>query len=449
MTAFSFYPPVQTPPWQERVGVFAVYVFALFAYLGNAGANFGLGLLVIATVADWRRFWEVMQRDLLTRILLWAALAVLISLGLALLNRPLERATQLEAVLDFFWLWLFLCVAWWLRGRQDRVLILLTLALVGFVLGCARAVDESQFAAVLNHERISFKWSATAFGQYSAAALLGLLLMIPRLYHFFQGKRWCWLGIFGMTVLAVLLAQGLIFSQTRTAWLALLIIGVGLALTTNYRRSDWVISRSMSLYGGIFATLIVVILLFNSLIFAERFDFTHDGFVSHVWSGNIHSIDDFAIRERANIMLVGSESWMQKPWFGWGLGAAPHILKEQQARFAPDTNYQDFHNLGLELLAGLGIFGTLPFLVLFGILVYRLRQSARSGCLDRDVYLLLLSLMVLNILCQLTDSRIFSTHGRFYWLLIAGASYTCYLARAGGSALGVQSSNHPDSKTRR
>jgi len=446
MNAFSFYPPVQTPPWQERVGVFALYVFALFAYLGNAGAYFGMGLLVIATLADWRRFWGVVRRDVLTRVLLWAALAVFISLGLALLDRPSEWATQLEAVLDFFWLWLFLCVAWWLRGRQDRVLILLALALVGFVLGCARAFDESQIVAVLNHERISFKWSATAFGQYVAAALLGLLLMMPRLYRFSQGKRWYWLGIIGMSFLAVLLAQGLIFSQTRTAWLALLIIGVSLGLTTNYRRANWVKSRAMSVYGGIFATLIVVFLVFNSLTLAERLEFTQDGFISHVWSGNIHSIDDFAIRERANIMLVGGESWVQKPWFGWGLGAAPHILKAQHPRFAPDTNYQDFHNLGLELLVGLGIFGTLPFLVLFGILIHRLRQSARSGCLDWDVYLLLLSLMVLNILCQLTDSRIFSTHGRFYWLLIAGASYTCYLARAGGSDSGVRSPNYSNSK---
>ncbi|MEZ5582606.1 MAG: O-antigen ligase family protein [Candidatus Competibacteraceae bacterium] len=440
MNASAYHQPIQPPLWQERVGIFALYVFALFAYMGNAGAYLGLGLLLVATVADWRRFWHVVRRDVLVGLLLWAALAVLISAGLALLDRPAERETQLAAVSDFFWLWLFLGVAWWLRGRQDRVLILLGLALVGFVLGCARVFDEAQLAAVLNHERISFKWSATAFGQYTAAALLGLLLMMPRLYHSCQGKRWFWPGIVGMTLLAVLLAEGLVLSQTRTAWLALLMIGVGLAVTTKYRWVEWANSRSICLYGGLFATLIAAVLAFNSPTFAERFDFTNAGFLSHVWSGDIHAIDDFAIRERATIMQVGSESWRQKPWFGWGLGAAPHILAANRARFAPDTDYQDFHNIGLELLAGLGVFGTLPLLLAFGLLIYRLRVAVRNGIPERDVYLLLLSLMVLNILCQLTDSRIFSTHGRFYWLLVAGASYTFYLASAGRRYSGSQPS---------
>ncbi|NJN45934.1 MAG: O-antigen ligase family protein [Candidatus Competibacteraceae bacterium] len=450
MSAFAFYQPANTPIWQERVGVFALYVFALFAYLGNAGAYLGLGLLFIATAADWRRFLTVFRHDGLALALLWAAAAVLISLVLALLDRPEQLDSQLDAASDFFWLWLFLCVAWWLRGNQDRILILLALTLVGFVLGCARAFDESQLAALINHDRVSFKWSATAFGQYTAAALLGLLVMMPRLCHFIHGRRGYWLGMIGLTCLALLLLQGLIVSQTRSAWLALLIIGIGLAFSIKYRRPDWTKSRVVRLYAGTVVALIAILLAFNSWTLVERFSFTNDdSFMSHVWSGNIDSIDDFAIRERATIMLVGSEAWLQKPWFGWGLGAGPHILAKQQARFAPDTDYQDFHNIGLELLVGLGVFGTVPFLLLFGVLVYRLRQSALNGCLDRDVYMLLLSLMALNILCQLTDSRLFSTHGRFYWLLIAGATYTCYLARADSSYSGAHSPSDPNSNVRK
>jgi Ca2+/Na+ antiporter len=71
--------------------------------------------------------------------------------------------------------------------------------------------------------------------------------------------------------------------------------------------------------------------------------------------------------------------------------------------------------------------GTAAFFLIFSLVIYAVHQAYRSSCIDRDGYFLLLALMVFNILCQLTDTRIFSLHGRFYWLLVAGAAYSCRL----------------------
>jgi hypothetical protein len=54
--------------------------------------------------------------------------------------------------------------------------------------------------------------------------------------------------------------------------------------------------------------------------------------------------------------------------------------------------------------------------------------------LDWDVYLLLLGLLLFNLMSQLTDTRILSLHGRFFWLVTAGAAYAFDLAYGARSA---------------
>jgi hypothetical protein len=80
------------------------------------------------------------------------------------------------------------------------------------------------------------------------------------------------------------------------------------------------------------------------------------------------------------------------------------------------------------MLASYGVLGSLPLLLTFMLVLRAAHRGYRSGWLDRDLYLTLLGLLLLNALAQLTDTRILASHGRFYSMLFAGAAYSGWLA---------------------
>jgi O-antigen ligase len=420
--------PPGTAAWNERLGVFGLYLFAAFAFVGTAAAYLGLGLMIIALLTEWRRFWTGLRGDPLLLLLAWTAGAVAISVSLAVLQRPEELSAQIDAGQDVFRLWLFLVVAWWLQGRQQRIFATLALAMVGFLLGIARALDQTHLHALLAFERPNFKWSINAVGEYTAAALLGLLLMAPRLWHWLSKQRWRWAGVFGLTVLAALLLEGVVLCQSRGVWLSLMAVIVGLCLYAWLTRPPGRPRRRPVLLSLTLGLLIALILILNSRVITPRFAFDYQPMLGYLHSGvEVQHIADVSARERLAILQLGIESWLQKPWLGWGPGAIPVLLQTHSDRFLYADHYPDFHNIILDLLVGFGVLGTAAFFLIFSLVIYAVHQAYRSSCIDRDGYFLLLALMVFNILCQLTDTRIFSLHGRFYWLLVAGAAYSCRL----------------------
>jgi O-antigen ligase len=420
--------------WSSRVGVVGLYLFAGSAFFATAAAYLGLALMLLAAVGQWSRLWPALRGDPLAWLFAWTVLAVLLSNGLATWARSHEAVAQIDSGLALLRLWWFVLIAWSLQGSQDRLLIVLGLTLVGYLLGTLKTLDADSLNALVALERPSFRWSINAFAEYTGAALLGLVVMAPRLQRALRGKRWHWPVILAFGALIVVLLIGVLLSQSRGVWLSLALVVVLLLAYQLAARPERRPSRGLMLaVAALLSAALAASLILNSDVMG-RVSFLYQPLVERSASPDLATPSDASISERTQILRLATESWLQKPWVGWGLGSAPFLIQAHGDRFLDADNYNDFHNLVMDLLVGLGLFGTLPILLVVLLVLRSLWLSWRRGLLDWDVYLLLLGLLLFNLMSQLTDTRILSLHGRFFWLVTAGAAYAFDLAYGARSA---------------
>ena len=426
----------RTPaPWVVHLGMAGVFGFALFAFLGIAGANIGIALMLVALVLDRHRFWPVLRRDPSLPLLVWTMAAVGLSAGVRVWRFPDELAVQWDGVLDVLQLFLFLPVAWWLQGRQQLIFLALALALTGFTLGAFRALGPSDLAALIAWQRPHFMYSINAFGQYAAACLLGMGIMTPRYWRWLKRQTWRWIGLFGWFTLMVLAGAAVVLSLSRGVWLALALAASGVVVNL-----IWVQRRERAGGRGLTTAVAIGVVLSVGLFYSS--DAVRNRAVAIVQpivqlfaaEGRVEEVSDRSDRTRAKLLVLGLRSWWASPWFGSGPAAPEQIIRDHREQFPRWKSYSDFHNVAVDMLASFGVVGSLPLLLTFALVLGVAFRGFRSGRLDIDLYLVLVGLLTLSALAQMTDTRILSSHGRFYSMLMAGAAYSWWLAWRGESA---------------
>jgi O-antigen ligase len=340
---------------------------------------------------------------------------------------PLE--TVIEGAGDLLKPWLFLLVAWSIRDQQARLPLLLGLALLGFVFGAVRALDETSLAALIDFQRPSFRWSINAFAQYAAAGLLGLIVLAPRTWMSLRESRWQAVAVTVWLALLVLLSAALLFAQSRTALIGLSIVAFGVVVHAG---------RLDPPGGGprppIPGPIVAALLAGGALALAGtlgRFDFPswHE---TDAWlSTGDNPLGDGPIEIRLTLWRLGLDLWFERPWLGWGPGTSSLLVADASSGIPTIAGMPDFHNLVVDLLVSIGLIGTAAYVLGFVLVVHAARKAYSTGCLARDLYLLLFWLLVFELLSQMTSYRIDSYHGRFFWMLVAGAACCC---RFGGAS---------------
>ena len=121
--------------WADRLAMVGLYVFSFYAWMPHQGAYAGVGLIAFACALDARRVWAAVQR----LPVVWLAL---LSIGYILLRAALVAVAEPDAA-HLHWhdamrlsaLCLFPLLAWSVAGDQRRIIIALSLALAGFLVG--------------------------------------------------------------------------------------------------------------------------------------------------------------------------------------------------------------------------------------------------------------------------------------------------------------------------
>ena len=168
--------PVSTDMLSTRCGRGGLYLFAFSMWLSTAGAHIGLGLMMLAALAD-RTARNALRRDAMVKLsLLFAGYLLAYALWAAV-----TTAESYVALWNDSWQWLrlflfFIFVAWWLAGDERRIGIALLLALAGLLLKMLLAIEAAGWHALLSGQRIGFGLPVNSFGLYSATALLGALV---------------------------------------------------------------------------------------------------------------------------------------------------------------------------------------------------------------------------------------------------------------------------------
>lgn len=411
----------------QRLGLTGLYVFAFGAWLGIALANLGLLLMLIAFLLDWRRLLTAV------RISYWPWLTAVSMLALTVAvwdGMPADGDVAVKHVEDarrLALLWLFLLVGWWMAGDTRRIATALILASVGFVIGRLTALNDLGGLMILNPgDRPGFGLPTLAFAQYTATLFVALCLLGPRIQSLAHGLGpRLLLTIAWMCAIAISLS-GLILAEARMVWIATIAVLIPAVATM------WLHAQELHSQGvgqkvkgrsiwAVVGLLMLAIIALNSERVSTRISAETEAYAP-VLSGDLDEAGYGAVGLRAHAWRYALELIETRPWFGWGPGATRALMASHEA--APVQALRDFHNTPLEFLVTVGIFGTLPFVMAFCIALVALFRAFHQKHLPLDLFLIVISALVLHQLSGLTNSRIFNPDWTHLWLLFGGAATT-------------------------
>lgn len=323
----------------------ALILFALVLPWTIAPMNIGFGLCAVATLPALRysrsaRPWGP---------LLWPALAWLAALALAALLSDDPQACVKGVAKGLYPLAVGV-VAFAAREPRDRdraVAALLGSAGLAALFGIALWVGKGA----------SFDFRARgAVGHYMtfAGQLMLFAGLAAGLAAVARSRAWRWGALAVLAVLSV----ALVLTQTRSAWIGLL---VALATVLAWTRPRWLVGL---------AALMAVALLFGPATLRER----------ALSSFDPHHVTNV---ERTHMWEAGTRMFRAKPLTGLG----PRNLKPLYDRYkSPEAREPagHLHNVFVQIAATTGIVGLLAFVWLYGTLIAMSVRGLRARLARRD-----------------------------------------------------------------
>jgi O-antigen ligase len=425
---------------RDGIGLGALLVFAFFAWLGTGVAHAALLLMIVLIVTDYRAAWPLVCRDPVTRTFLLFLGYLLICASRAAQQWPETAHAQWAAVWPWISLWLFIPLAWWLKGRWNRIGAIMVLAPLGLMGGIFRRSDWSGLPQWLAGERYEFGYTALGISLLSLVIVIGLLAFLPRLVSLAQGLS-ARLSI-ALTFLVVLsfFLFILMVAQSRGAWFSLIVALLLLAGFAGLQRRGTISRRALPavvLVPTLTAAAIVVIAAatrFGGPIM-ERVR-SEEEVIPDVLTLDEAQVPYSPWGARIHLALWGLRLFARHPWLGFGPGAdAPgHLLKlefgpQQSGFLTVIEHFSHLHNAYLEILVRFGLLGSMLFAAGFFFVVRGIIANRRCGMLPADFctfgWVVLLTILVFG--CY--EFRLLHTDFRFLTMLLGGIFYTHTLHR--------------------
>jgi O-antigen ligase len=414
------------------VSAFAVLVLGFSAFLKVSYANTALTLALLITLIDCKAAYRLLSRS----VYFWLAALFLLYLLLRSAAQLYQQTDVAMMVGDQLVDYIKFCfipalVIGYLFYRQPRLIApALALIPVGLAVRVALLWDEHNGMKILQGlDRATFGDSAGGFGVIGIiAAFCGLFLVHRYLARREARSPWdaagFWLGL-AATVFGLACA---FYSQTRAVWIAagatvpLYILGIALFA---YGRRALLIAVGVVLLVGLVA---VVPALSDSEIFISRWNQARDG-LAILLSGDWAAAEASSIGLRLRMLVEAWSAFLEKPFFGWGLGMDTVVLANSTDDAIADGRFSHFHNQGAWMLVELGVFGLLFYLTaLFTPLWYAATHLIRRTSEQPLALFALFCIAAIFISC-LSDMPLTGYRGPFMFALIGGSCI--YLRFAG------------------
>jgi O-antigen ligase len=414
------------------LGLSGLYLFALGAWMSTSMANVGLGLMLLAFILQLPAF-PFVWRDGLFIVSLAFALYLVLRTVLAIWELPGTREVQVDHAWDLFRLGFLptVVVGFWLSRYPHRVFDLLGLALAGFLIRIVVEVETSQLFGFLAGERATVGMSPNAFGLYCAVSVLGLVLLVRRFWGGRQNQTFLILRVLTWLAAMIIVTQGLIFSQSRGAWLAsliifppVLVIQILAWLRVENRRSK----KRAFWFGFVALILTSLLIIFNKDVIKNRVSFEVDS-LEAISSGDLTNLPPDAYGLRVYWWKLGLEKWMERPLLGWGPGTAKYLMGHIDNEMIRQLGYTDFHNSYVQMLVQIGLVGTAFFVVSLWLIFKTAWQGYKASWLSRDVFLFTVGALALFLIASMANMRTKDHFGRFHLALFGGIAYSYRLRR--------------------
>ncbi|PVV27047.1 MAG: hypothetical protein B6D74_00120, partial [gamma proteobacterium symbiont of Ctena orbiculata] len=340
-------------------GLVGLYLFSFFSLLSIAGANIGLGLMIIGLVLS-KQAWRELLRQWITWICLLMIAYVILRAYWSLGEIAADQETQINQARDWIQLFLFFIPAWWLSRAKQRIPISITLMFSGFAIGMISALDGETLSQTLHGARSGLHFGKPVImGFDCAAAILGLTALALHWLDTWQEKAKLTIAVrLSLALLAILFfTQGLIISQSRGVWLAILFALPSLFLTMRYATPRRRQSRRVRLRYPVIglSAIAALILALNWNTISQRIASEREGWNTIVSQGLDEAPLD-ASSYRLHLWQFGLRKWLERPFFGWGPGTTHALVEAENSiklQDPPGSSLDHLHNAYLEVVCQL------------------------------------------------------------------------------------------------
>ena len=263
------------------------------------------------------------------------------------------------------------------------------------VLGILQYAFDFRPLVAWTGQMISTRVNSTFSDANSLGTFLSAVFMIGVAQFFSVDKRVRWRYLLAMG--AVLLC--LIFTGSRAAWgatcLTLLFLSLIAARTGVFEISF----RERGTRAGLVSMVLLLIVLFGALMVAGSFTLSS---LSAAYQGSRGYIDSI-LMGRISVWTAGWDVFTENPVFGVGPGSFPRFLDKYQGVVPALYAHENAHNYYLQLLAETGVIGTVLFLTVVGISIWKAIQFLRNQKIVSDPTLAMYGLLSAILVVLLTS----------------------------------------------
>ncbi len=408
-----------------RLGITGLYLFSFGAWLHKGVAIAGISLMLVAAWLDRKAILATVKHSPLVGLTLALGFYILARTLLSLSTDSVNSALHLKDGLRIFYLCGFLLIAWHMAASQKRIITVFAVAFAGFLIARLWHFDWS-FSATIPWWKLrqGLGLPEIAFGYYATTAMLGLLIFFPRVYGNLRSSTLRTAASIIWILLIAMTAQGIVFSQSRSVWLSLLVVTPAL-LFALWKQLKPIKNTAKHILIFLMLSCTVALIFLNQDTLMQRMTLEHETY-THVLSGDFENISSEnehghgnSVGARLVLFKEGIEHWLDNPLFGKGPAASKIILHKSDDAILAQLN--DWHNAPIDILVRYGLTGLLLMSICLWMTLRAGWRAYRHNRIDGDLFLFCACGMALIILSMLTNFRMLNNDWRYWLFLLSGA----------------------------
>jgi len=407
--------------WSDALGLLGLFLFSFGVFYRTLLVNEGLLLMGLAFALRIKALEKGVMRDPLLILSTAFLLFLLIRTYFAAVEFKEYQSLVLEGMLKLFlfgFLVVFL-VAFWMNRYQNRWNQLVIALFAGHIVRVIRKFDwatfYNQFDLIWNGV-IRIGWGSTVnrFGLWSAVIFFGCVILYRHIWgpRKQDNKIIYWLRVMLWMLAATLSGAGLVYSQSRSAWLAAVLVIPVILFYQFYQM------KKLQIKPVVFIGVLLVAISFMTNLpdVVEKRLFLSDDIIHNE---NIK----LSINARLLLYKLSWEKWQERPWFGYGPGTSKVIINQAEDEFPEIGIWDHFHNFALDIMFQLGIVGMLFYSTSFYLIIQQIFSAQKHGRIDRHYFLFALVGLILMVITGLSGQPFADYKGLFLFGFLGGICY--------------------------
>jgi O-antigen ligase len=254
-------------------------------------------------------------------------------------------------------------------------------------------------------ERATFGFSTNRFGLFSAIILLSCIIFHHNLFGLTKKIGYA-IAVFFWGFVTLVCFSGVILSQSRSAWAAVLIV---MPVIFFIKKREKGIFKRINIKSSSF--VLIALFLFFYLINGPsivderllRIGNYASGFLSRL------RLYDYALEQlKLNI------------WFGHGPGTSEILINSAGNQLVEEKGADHFHNIFLDTIVQLGVVGLIFYLIMFFIIFQNLKTARKYSLIREDFLLFSFGSLSLIFISGIFNQPLHSPHGTYLFALLVG-----------------------------